>query len=194
MSRKPWDRLPKETPRLFERFVRYRDMDPIERSLSAVAQHFGVSKQAMDQLSRKYKWVARVKAWQDHQDAFVQRRQLNALAEMNARQMKLGRGMQAVATRKLVELKNKDLTPLDVARLGVNGVKIERLAAGESTENLDATAGPAPAETGEEGGRDALRRIIRNPAALRAARELHRALGDGAGGDAGARGPEVGAD
>jgi hypothetical protein len=66
----PWDRQKGESRQAFEAFGVYRDLG-LHRSLVRTAQELGKNKALISRWSAKWRWVARVDAW-DHE---VQRRE-----------------------------------------------------------------------------------------------------------------------
>lgn len=140
----PWDRMPREGARAFEAFVAYRDMGPA-RSTAKVAKQLGKSKALMDQWSSKWSWVARTRAWDEEQDHLTKIGQEKRRRETMERHAQLGKLLQSRGLEILQSFeaaaKKDAATWNDVVRLITEGVKLERLAMGEITENVKQTLG-----------------------------------------------------
>lgn len=157
---KPWHRQPGESSKAFHAFMLYRDMLPKERSLAKLHKnHFKTaSKRWLAEWSRKYSWVARATAHDEHLAAVRAEAQEQAIIEMVERQAKEGMALQHKGIEKLQATKPKDMTVGTAIRAVDVGVKIERTARGEPTEIVkgEHTLRPVRELTDEE-----LERIIR---------------------------------
>lgn len=136
-----WDRMPEESFRQFAAFALYRDLGPT-RSLSIIADESGYGKSTIDRLSIRYRWRERVSAYEKHLDGLKQAATKLQTYNMAQRQAALGLKMQDLAGKRLQQfIDTPDLqatmTVSDVAKLASEGVRIERLAEGESTSNED---------------------------------------------------------
>lgn len=138
----PWERLADEPPKSFAAFTRYRDLDPLERSLSRAAREFVDSPSGRrrshaavlrewQRWSAEWSWVARAQQYDEHMDAV--RRGAHALAvrlmaerHVEAAQQFITKGLAALAGVKLDEMR-----PRDVLRFVTEGARLERLARGE---------------------------------------------------------------
>ena len=84
----PWLRLPRETSLAYQHFVKYREMDPIVRSCRRLAEEVG--RKSPEQLftwSRQWRWVERVRAWDDYceeQGRIAQIEKIKAAGEIRA--------------------------------------------------------------------------------------------------------------
>src|SRR4051812_41574866 len=82
--REAWERVigpGEEGSEAYQAFSRYRDMD-LPRSLAQVGRSLGKSKTLMDRWSSTYRWVERVKAYDDFLD-----KQIRAINEKKRREM-----------------------------------------------------------------------------------------------------------
>lgn len=129
----PWDRTPTESSAAYEAFCLFRDMG-LERTVVAVGREIDVEKSAHT-WSAKFNWLARAMAYDDYLEAEKRKAFEAESRAMAVRQAKLGMKMQGVAEGGLDAIEVEKLTPQDIARLADTGVKIERLARGDSTEN-----------------------------------------------------------
>lgn len=67
-DREPWERQPQETAKAYEAFVTYRDLGAA-RSAAKTAEKLGKSIRLIAEWSSQWRWVIRVRAWDDHQHA-----------------------------------------------------------------------------------------------------------------------------
>lgn len=164
-----WERLPGETTLQYERFRVYLFMDPKEvittsdgrrvgqvgrRSTLRTSVKLGVHERTITQLATEMHWKLRADCWDAElervaDDEFRTQKRLAARS-----QARLGQKLQQVAAKgadNILATGGLDLSAGDVARLADVGVKLERLAMGDSTSNdtRDQTttlvwAGPAP--------------------------------------------------
>lgn len=161
-----WERQPFESMRAYSYFCLYRDAEPLERSVKKVAQKVARSVRMMWDLSSKWDWLRRAEAYDLHMQRLKLAAQEKARLEMAERQAKEGTTLQNIAMGGLKNLldekgqvrKDVEMTPSVIARLLEVGVKIERLARGEPTENVTADHSgevkvvrlPAPVEDDDE--------------------------------------------
>ena len=153
----PWDQQPTESAPAWEAFVTYRDMG-LTRSTAKVARELGKSKTLIDRWSGANSWQIRVSAY----DKFLDREWQQEVKERKRKAARRNADMAAqamdlVASRigqmtKHFDFSDEDydkerpppLDVLDLRRLVESLGKLERLALGESTENV--------AVTGKDGG------------------------------------------
>lgn len=139
--KKAWERQPTETPKAWEAFKFYRDMG-ITRSLSKInKEHFGNSSGKHRQLetwSPKYHWVKRCEAWDEYEDELLIKENLAEKKKMNKRHARMGLAMQEKGNKFLKEKTDaRDASISDVVKLQSDGIKIERIARGESSEVVE---------------------------------------------------------
>jgi hypothetical protein len=143
-----WERLEGESDRAFARFCAYRDLGP-ERSLAKLGQAHngedGWSRASLHELSEQWRWSARASAWDDEQDRVRRSANLQAIAEMAARQARDGLDMQKLAKGAMAKWVQTDpttgqlvlstqLSPTETIRLYRVGFEVERLARGEPVQ------------------------------------------------------------
>jgi hypothetical protein len=63
-----WAQLADESSPAFAAFTVYRDLPVVERSIRAAAEACGKHIRLLERWSRKYAWVARVRAWDAEND------------------------------------------------------------------------------------------------------------------------------
>lgn len=129
----PWTRQPEESTKAYEAFCLYRDLGS-ERSYAAVGRE--TSDKLVETNKQRHNWHVRAIAYDDYLEEQTRKRVERQRLEMAERQARIGRKMQDVA---LTALDNGTVLPesvQDIARLVDVGVKVERLACGESTENV----------------------------------------------------------
>lgn len=134
--RQAWERQPRESHQAFEAFELYRDMGPM-RGIRKVAKETGKSFTLMERWSRVWEWKRRADKYEEYYDALKASALHRRKMEMIERQADLGRRMQQTADMGLDCMEVEELSAQDIARLAGEGVKIERLALGDSTENVD---------------------------------------------------------
>lgn len=132
----PWDRARDESSQSFAAFVLYRDMGP-ERTLKRVAAAAGRKLQATKNLAAKWCWTARAREFDRWTDKAAQQLLVARRAEAIDRHARIGRLLQGKALEAAAKLQPDAATASGVARMAAEGVKIERLALGESTDNVD---------------------------------------------------------
>lgn len=135
-----WDRIPGETPREFQKFCWYRDMNTAEkpirtRNLSKLAKEIGFSYDHLRKLSAKNDWVSRAAAYDSYLDAKTREQSEAEIIEMRKNHALLASQMIKKAAKRLLTIPEEEITATDIVRLVDVGVKIERLSRGESTEN-----------------------------------------------------------
>lgn len=135
-----WERQPFEHSRCFQAFAIYRDMGP-DRALRKVAHELSKSYPVILKWNNRWFWQERVAAYDQYLDRIKLEAQAKARQEMAERQAREGKSLQNLAIGAVAHLlgedgKPKKLKASDIARLLEVGVKIERLAVGEPTENV----------------------------------------------------------
>lgn len=122
-----WEPAQGERSSSYRYFLQYRDMGE-SRSLAKLAGALGKSKQAMEQLSQRWRWQARLTAW----DRDVAEREARALIEERVeaakRHAQEGRLMQVKGVQRLNEMAHSSLTVEQATRMIDVGVSIERTA------------------------------------------------------------------
>lgn len=136
----PWERIPGETSREYQKFCAYRDMNssdkPIrKRSLQRLAKELGLSLDHLKKLSTKNDWVSRAAAYDEYLDELAREQNEAEIIKMRKNHALLASQMITKAAKRLLTMPEEEITAADLVRLVDVGVKIERLSRGESTEN-----------------------------------------------------------
>jgi len=178
-ERAPWERQPGETVRAYAAFCVYRDLFPQERSLRRAAEELAKTDpksrraeailRVLKAWSAKYRWVERVKAWDDEQDRLNRARQLREIQEMRERHANIAKHLQAKAYERLKRLDPDELEAPDVLRYFVEAARLERLARGEP----DIIAEQRGTVTVHAQNLGIIERIIADPEARELARQLY---------------------
>lgn len=133
-----WEKLPDESPLAFKWFCVYRDMGP-ERSQMKVIKKMGKVRgyrNQLDEWSVDHRWVERVSAYDKHMDSLALKEREKEIKAMSKRHAQQAKSMQSKIIQRLKTIKPADLSPLQLAKWLEIATKIERLALGESTENI----------------------------------------------------------
>jgi hypothetical protein len=162
-----WERQDNETDAAWSAFQVYRDLLPADRSYDAAyREKYNKPPTAHAPLylrrwAHAHNWRERAAEYDRHQDEVIrealvtrrlQARQETAdLGELLRKKAANAARMLVAVTQQAGEMNGREvwilevkLTPSDIARLASTGVELERLALGESTENLDLSAGGQP--------------------------------------------------
>lgn len=149
---KSFDPMEGESSVAFRAFACYRDLGA-ERSQDAVAKMLGVSRQNLQRWTTRWEWVRRAKEYDAHLDSLEQKAREKALTkkaedwatkelEMAALLYDKAKSMLAfpLARQKskdgLTIVEPADWRMRDAASIAEAGVKMERLARGESTDRI----------------------------------------------------------
>lgn len=135
-----WDRIPGETPREYQKFCAYRDMNTAEkpirtRSMAKLAKEISFSQDHLRKLSAKNDWVKRCAAYDAYLDELAREKNEAEIIDMRKNHALLASQMIKKAAKRLLTISEEEITATDIVRLVDVGVKIERLSRGESTEN-----------------------------------------------------------
>lgn len=147
----PWDQRKNESGPAYEAFLEYRNLG-LTRSGAKVAQKLGKSKTLIDRWSSQYSWVIRAAAYDQFLDrewvleATERRRQVaRRNADLGAKAMELVRKrVDQMANwldveNELYDPEAPNLDVLDLRRLVDSIGKLELLALGNPTENVQVT-------------------------------------------------------
>ena len=146
----PWEQQPNESMPAFQAFTIYRDAG-LTRTIAKVAKECKKTPSLLGRWSRVNSWTLRSSAWDREMDRdwlLEQRVMRRRASKRNATTAALA--MQKVGA-KLLEMTTKDLDAQSVARLMEAASKLERLALGESTENVSVSGpggGPVQVDVG----------------------------------------------
>lgn len=139
----PWNQLENESSRAFFVFSAYRDQG-LKRSCNSLAKQLKMNRSAVMELSKRYNWQERVKAWDANLDQITQNDQVEAIRAMKKRQISLALKAQRFAEKALekliehIEAKDADLfRPQDLSKLLDSGCRLERLNRDLPEQNLE---------------------------------------------------------
>lgn len=135
-ERKPWERLPNETPEAFEAFKEYRDMGA-ERSVAKVGEKLGKNTSLMERWSAKNDWVKRAQAWDDEIEREASKNLLKEIGKMRARQRKQSLKMQVKGLELLNDIKPGDAKLSEIVSLMKLGMEQERICMGDVGEVIE---------------------------------------------------------
>jgi hypothetical protein len=135
-----WERQTGESAKAFEAFVVYRDME--NRSYRGVGQELGKSKTQIEKWARKFFWQERILAFIDYMDLLKRELQIKEIEEMNERQIRVARNLQAKAAQKLQGMDLSELDAGDLVRFFITASELEREARGMSSQNVNIVMPP----------------------------------------------------
>lgn len=145
MDEEPWGRLPGETAKAFNAFTVYRGLPPHERSLRRAVEHLygSVISSKLRQFqnwSSKNRWVVRVQAWDDYQDAQSRQAEIEALKAMRERHAREALLIQQKGLEALKEIDTTSLSPALMLRFITEGARLEHDASGytKSSNGIEA--------------------------------------------------------
>lgn len=146
----PWDQLPGENAHQYQRFLQYRNMPSIRRSLRNLQADLDVertgeeatprSSRYLAKLSRANHWPERVAAWDRQAHALIVEANRRALVEMHARHADIAKAAIGKVVQRLVELDASTMTVRDMLLMFDLAVKIERLSRGDTTSSVGVSA------------------------------------------------------
>jgi len=151
---RPWERMDREHDSAWALFMAYRDSgypDGIggklrPRTVRAIAEMAGMNEEYVGEVSRGFHWVQRAGAWDREVDRRKTREDLREVdlirRRMNRRVEKLSTLLEMEIDKALARATDPDMaqmTPKDIVATAEFVTKIERLMAGESTENVSHT-------------------------------------------------------
>ncbi len=135
-SEEAWYRQPKEGAKAYAAFCIFRDMGP-ERTITKTAEILGRKSASMIyKWSSSNNWQERVRAYENHLQKIAVKAAENARLEMLSRHANEAMLMQQIALQKLREIDPDTVSVGDAVKMVDVAVKVERLARGESTENV----------------------------------------------------------
>ena len=156
--RRLWERRADEPDNAFGAFQRYRDMTtrtgPIAGQRRTTTKLHALTEGEPDRWARDtlrmwckdYEWRARAAAYDFHLDRLALDTTEKTVREMHQRHVRLAMRLQDIAGTELEKLAHKareaakrlkDVGTGDLVRFAEQGVKLERLARGESTETVE---------------------------------------------------------
>jgi hypothetical protein len=141
-ERAAWDRWPKEPPRAYDAFRRFRDAGPL-RNLAAVGGDS--NPRTVERWSAKWRWRERAVAWDDETHMVADRTRLEAIRTMHELHQRAGRAVMSKALAALNGTKVEDIPAYAAARLLELGARLERDTLITSVEDLQGVSSAAAA-------------------------------------------------
>lgn len=130
----PYERQPKESDPAWQAFKVYRDFSLETRTLFNVAKALGKSETLIGGWSVTWRWRERVNAWDREKNAAARNVELDEIAEMRKRHLKIASTMQGLGALELGKIlkrardgKDVTLTAEQMLKLVDTGIKLERL-------------------------------------------------------------------
>lgn len=132
-----WDKLEGESAKAFKAFCVYRDMEDrsMRKSLEVIGKPPGYIRQ-LERWSAAFGWVRRAEAYDVFQEAEKRRTMEKDRTKMNERHVKQSQAIQNKVVERLMTIKPSELSPSDLIKWFEVAAKTERLARGETTENI----------------------------------------------------------
>ena len=131
----PWEMQPSDTPKSWEAFVVYRDME--KRSLAKVAAKLGKSIKLIERWSQKHNWVERVAAWDDEKDRLIRVELTKDIGAMRKRHADLAAAMLVKAARAMQKIPDDEIKASDISRMIETATKLERISKGDVGEVVE---------------------------------------------------------
>ena len=134
-SPQPWEMQSTDTPKSWEAFVVYRDMD--KRSLAKVAAKLGKSIKLIERWSQKHNWVERVAAWDEEKDRLIRVELTKDIGAMRKRHADLAAAMLVKAARAMQKIPDDEIKASDISRMIETATKLERISKGDVGEVVE---------------------------------------------------------
>lgn len=147
----PWEQMPNESRKAFRAFRAYCDLSPEKRSIPAVAdllgyrtcdyrRRKGLGPSQLEAWSARFHWRERSKYSDVEREREFRESQAIARIEMAKRHVAVAMLLQAKAVQRLQKVDADALDEDRARRWLIEGVKMERLARGESDEPIQPDA------------------------------------------------------
>lgn len=131
-----WERQEGESTKDYAAFRIYRDLPPLQRKLSTVAQRAEISERQARQLANEWNWRGRVEEWDDLVHQTEDRERLEAIRQMHQLHRAAGRSVMNKALQALQMLQPEQMSPGTIARMIQLGATLERDTLVTSVEEL----------------------------------------------------------
>lgn len=131
----PWEMQSTDTPKSWEAFVVYRDME--KRSLAKVADKLGKSIKLIERWSQKHNWVERVAAWDEEKDRLIRIELTKDIGAMRKRHADLAAAMLVKAARAMQKIPDDEIKASDISRMIETATKLERISKGDVGEVVE---------------------------------------------------------
>ena len=131
----PWEMQESDTPKSWEAFVIYRDMD--KRTLEKVSKQLGKSAKLIERWSSKHKWQERVAAWDEEKDRLIRIELTKDIGAMRKRHADLANAMLVKAAKALKAIPDSEIKAADISRMVDIASKLERISKGDVGEVIE---------------------------------------------------------
>ena len=135
----PWERIEGESNKAFRAFTAFRDLLPEERSIrKALVKLWGPKadgrQRTAEGWSSQWRWQERAAAWDDHLDKTKVEAKEESIKEVERAHAEAAKKMWEQGLSWMDGLSAEDITAQDVRTFIVEGIKLQRLSMGMSTE------------------------------------------------------------
>jgi hypothetical protein len=176
-ERRPWHRQPGETDKAYLAFTIYRDLGP-KRTLQTTREKLGKNSgynRVLELWSSEHRWGERAAAYDAHLDEV----RLNAIEDrvtrLTEKHVKAAQSLIDKGLERLSDLDIEDMGPGDARMYLADGIRLQRLALGLSTDNCRQEVSSTVHI--DHGG--TVRRILDDPVAAKLACDLIERIGPG---------------
>lgn len=158
----PWDQQPGENDHQYQRFLQYRNMPPIRRSLRNMQADLNAQRDArpgshryLANLSSAHDWPYRAAAWDRHEHDLLVEANRQDIIEMRARHAQIAYDALDKVAERLTNIDASTMTVRDMMFMFDLAVKVERMSRGDTTSSVAVSASeprltPRPERTMEE--------------------------------------------
>jgi len=149
-DRDPWDQQPGENDHQYQRFLQYRNMPSIRRSLRNMQADLNAQRDAtpgshryLANLSSAHDWPYRAAAWDRHENDLLVEANRQNIIEMRARHAQIAYDAIDKVAERLTNIDASTMTVRDMMFMFDLAVKVERLSRCDTTSSV-AVAAPEP--------------------------------------------------
>jgi hypothetical protein len=104
-----WQQLPRETDKVYQAFVVYRNLEPQERPQAGVASECTKSVSLIRRWSSQWSWVERAREWNAHQEMGRLEARIEEKQRMDEEHLKIIRAMRSKALQALAQMETETL-------------------------------------------------------------------------------------
>ena len=136
---RPWERQPGETTKAFQAFQVYRDLgleEPNSRTVLEAARRLGKHRNVLNKWKRLNNWDERCRLFDVEQDRLRVAERRRQIDRTNQEHIRLAQAMLVKVAQRLQSMKADELTPRDLNTMVEVATKLQRLALGMSTTNI----------------------------------------------------------
>lgn len=122
---KSWDRLPNESPKVYDAFMKYCEMGP-DRSLSKLVNELSKSKSLLSRWSAKYSWFEGSSAYDIHFHKIKMKEREEAIIEHEKKMAETTWNFLDVVGKAIDNLKPEQIKPSEIPRYLKTLIPLER--------------------------------------------------------------------